>query len=70
MRLTAKTEEDFGAKSGSKSTRMANFRKVTQNPYFLKTCKGGTMRNFLKITQKNNLDLKAQKHSGENDIIL
>ena len=29
-----------------------NFRKVTQNPYFLKKGKGGTKRNFLKIAQK------------------
>ena len=29
-----------------------NFCKVTQNPHFLKNCKGGTKRNFSKITQK------------------
>ena len=29
-----------------------NFRKVTQNPHFLKTCKGGTKGNFSKIAQK------------------
>ena len=28
-----------------------NFRKVTQNPLFLKKCKGGTKENFLKIAQ-------------------
>ena len=28
--------------------------------------KGGTKLNFFKIAQKNNLDWKAQKHSGEN----
>ena len=28
-----------------------NFRKVTQNPQFLKKCKGGTKGNFSKITQ-------------------
>ena len=28
------------------------FRKVTQNPYFLKKCKGGTRGNFSKIAQK------------------
>ena len=33
-----------------------NFRKVTQNPHFLKKCKGGTKGNFLKIAQKVNLD--------------
>ena len=46
-----------------------NFRKVTQNPHFLKKCKGETKLNFEKIAQKNNLDWKAQKHSGENGII-
>ena len=29
-----------------------NLGKVTQNPHFLKKCKGGTMRNFSKIAQK------------------
>ena len=29
-----------------------NFRKVTQDPYFLKQGKGGTKGNFLKIAQK------------------
>ena len=29
-----------------------NFRKVTQNPHFLKKCKGGTKGNFSKIAQK------------------
>ena len=29
-----------------------NFCKVTQNPHFLKKCKGGTKGNFLKIAQK------------------
>ena len=32
-----------------------NFRKVTQNPHFLKKCKGGTKRNFSKIAQKVSL---------------
>ena len=30
-----------------------NFRKVTQNPHFLKKCKGGTKGNFSKIAQKS-----------------
>ena len=47
-----------------------NFRKVTQNPHFLKKCKGGTKGNFSKIAQKVALVLKAQKHSGANRIIL
>ena len=29
-----------------------NFCKVTQNPHFLKKCKGGTKGNFSKIAQK------------------
>ena len=33
-----------------------NLRKVTQNPQFLKKCKGGTKGNFLKIAPKNNID--------------
>ena len=28
------------------------FRKVTQNPHFLKKSKGGTKQNFSKIAQK------------------
>ena len=32
-----------------------NFCKVTQNPHFLKKCKGGTKGNFSKIVQKVNL---------------
>ena len=37
-----------------------NFRKVTQNPHFLKKCKRGTNTNFLKIGQEDALALKAQ----------
>ena len=48
----------------------SNFRKVTQNPHFLKKCKGGTKGNFSKIAQKEALVGKAQKHSGANGIIL
>ena len=29
-----------------------NVGKVTQNPHFLKKCKGGTKENFLKMGQK------------------
>ena len=47
-----------------------NYRKVTQNPHFLKKCKGGTRRNFPKIAQKDGLAYKAQKHCGANGIIL
>ena len=37
-----------------------NFCKVTQNPHFLKKCKGGTKGNFSKIAQKDALAEKAQ----------
>ena len=47
-----------------------NLGKVTQNPHFLKKCKGGTKGNFSKIAQKVALVWKAQKHSGANGIIL
>ena len=47
-----------------------NFCKVTQNPHFLKKCKGGTKGNFSKIAQKVARAEKAQKHSGANGIIL
>ena len=47
-----------------------NFGKVTQNPHFLKKCKGGTKGNLSKIAQKVALVWKAQKHSGANNIIL
>ena len=47
-----------------------NFRKVTQNPHFMKKCKWGTRGNVSKIAQKVALAWKAQKHSGANGIIL
>ena len=47
-----------------------NLGKVTQNPHFLKKCKGGTKGNFSKIAQKDALAEKAQKHTGANGIIL
>ena len=50
--------------------RYGDFRKVTQDPYFLKKCKGGTKENFSKIAKKRALDWKAQKHSGAANIIL
>ena len=37
-----------------------NFRNVTQNPHFLKKCKGGIKGNFSKIAQKDALAEKAQ----------
>ena len=47
-----------------------NFRKVTQDPHFLKKGKGGTKGNFAKIAQKVALACKAQKNSGASWIIL
>ena len=47
-----------------------NFCKVTQNPHFLKKCKGGTKGNFSKIAQKHALAEKAQKHCDTNGIIV
>ena len=47
-----------------------NFRKVTQNPHFLKKWKGETKKNFSKIAQKEALASKGQKHSEANVIIL
>ena len=61
-------EKILGQKSGSKS--YCNFGKVTQNPHFLKKCKGGIKGNISKIAQKDALAEKAHKHSGANGIIL
>ena len=47
-----------------------NFGKITQNPHFLKKCKGGIKGNFSKIAQKVALPSKGQQHSGANIIIL
>ena len=47
-----------------------NFRQVTQNPHFLKKCKGGTKGNFSKIAQKVARVCKAKKNSDGNGIIL
>ena len=69
----AKTGQDFGAKSGSKSARMAklwSFLQGHQKPAFTKNCKEGTKGNFSKIAQRNPLAEKAHKQSGANSIIL
>ena len=69
----AKTGQHFGAKSGSKSARMAelwSFLQGHQKPAFSKNCKEGTKGNFSKIAQKNPLAEKAHKQSGANGIIL
>ena len=47
-----------------------NLAKVTQNPHFLRKCKGGTKGNFWKIANKVALVWKVQKHTGANGIIL
>ena len=47
-----------------------NFRKVTENPHFLKKGKRGTNGNFSKIALKVALPWKTLKHSGSNNIIL
>ena len=45
-----------------------NFCKVTQNPHFLKKCKGGTKGNFSKFPQKVALASKGQEESGANGL--
>ena len=50
--------------------RYGNFGKVSQNPHFLKNCKGETKGNFSKIGQKDAPAVKDQKHSGIRYIIL
>ena len=39
----------------------ANSRKVTQNPHFLKKCKGATQGKFFKNRPKSSLPLKGPK---------
>ena len=55
---------------GPELPRYGNFRNVTQDPHFLKKCKGGTKENVSKIARKVALASKGQKHSGANGIIL
>ena len=45
------------------------FARFTQNPHFLKKCKGETKGNFSKIAQKVAIVWKAHKPSDENVII-
>ena len=74
MQLKAKDWRRFWGKKAAlkvpECPSCANVRKVTQNPHFLKKCKGGTKENFLKIAHKVALVWKVQKHSGANGIIL
>ena len=71
--IVQRPEKIFGRKAAPKAPEWpsySNFRKVTQNPHFLKKRKGGTKRNFSKIAKKVALASKGQKHSGGNGIIL
>ena len=74
MHLNCKDWRRFWGKQrvpkGPEWPSYGNLGKVTQNPHFLKKCKGGTKGNFSKIAQKVNLVWKAQKHSGANGILL
>ena len=58
------------APKGPELPSYGNFRKVTQNPHFLRKCKAGTKRNFSKIAKQVVLALKTQQHSGAHGIIL
>ena len=59
MHLKCKDWRRFqGKKAAAKVPKWpsyGNFCKVTQNPHFLKKCKGGTKENFSKIAQKTAL---------------
>ena len=71
--ITQRLEKILGQKAAPKLPEClsyGNYRKVTQNPHFLKKCKGGTKGDFSKIAQKDALAEKAQKHCGANAIIL
>ena len=56
MHLKCKDWKRFGRKKpapkGPEWPSYGHFAKVTQNPHFLKMCKGGTKGNFSKIAQK------------------
>ena len=70
MQTLRKSLAQKAAPKRPKWPRYGNFRNVTQEPHFLKKCKGGTKANFSKIAHKDALAEKAQKHSGANGIIL
>ena len=59
-----------GAKSSHRLQNCPNgqvrtiFARSLKTRIFLKKCKKGTNRNFLKIAQKDALALKSQKHSS------
>ena len=68
MRLKSKDWRSFWGRQAAPKIpewpSYGNLAKVTQNPHFLKKCKGGTKANFLKIAQKGSLAGKALQHSG------
>ena len=71
--IVQKLEKILAQKTAPKLPELpsyGNFRKGTQNPHFLKKCKGGTKRNFSKVAQKVAFVWKTQNHSGANVIIL
>ena len=71
--IVQRPKKIFGRKEAPKAPEWpsySNFRKVTQNPHFLKNCKGGTKGHFSKIAQNVALASKGQNHSGANGIIL
>ena len=59
MHLNCKDWKRFLAQTGTPKLRewpsYSYFRKVSQNPHFLKKYKGGTKENFSKIAQKKAL---------------
>ena len=60
----AKTEEDFGAKSSSKTARMAKLRQFSQGhprPAFSKKGQGGDQGKFFKTRSKRSNRLKNPK---------
>ena len=70
MQRLAKIFAETAAPKVPEYPSYGHFGKVTQNPHFLKKCKGGTKENFSKIAQKGALVWKAKKDSGANRIIL
>ena len=71
--LVQRLEKIFAPESAPKLPEWpgyGNFRKVTQDPRFLKKGKEGTKGKFSKLAQKEAIVLKTQKHSGANGIIL
>ena len=60
--ITQRLEKVLGQKAAPKLPEWlsyGNYRKVTQNPHFLKKCKGGHQRKFFKNCPKSNPCLKG-----------